>query len=236
MVRARRTPTQALVDQGRVLLGWFADLGDDDAVRPTVLPGWDVHAVLAHLDLGLQRSVGGLGPEPGTADGSRRRATDHAQRFAYGALLDRVQEALDRLDGAALPPEVVGPAVVELVVHADDLTRSLPDRDPAPQARPALGVACRALAGVLETRYPGRSVEVRVPPHAAVQCSVLRDGRLDPGPTHTRGTPPNVVETDATTFLRLATGRTTWTDALASGRVAASGLRADLSEMLPLLG
>ena len=68
-----------------------------------------------------------------------------------------------------------------------------------------------------------------------MQISVLTGGQLDPGPTHTRGTPPNVVETDATTFLRMATGRTTWGDALASGKVAASGLRADLREMLPLL-
>lgn len=234
MVRTRRTPTEALVDQGRVLLGWFADLDDHAAGRPTVLDGWDVHAVLAHLDLGLQRTVGGLGPEPGSAEGSRERAVEHAERFAYAALLDRVQEALDRLDGASLPPDVVGPAVVELVVHADDLTRSLPDLDPAPQARPAVGVACRALAGLLETRYPGRSVEVRVPPHAAVQCSVLRDGRLDPGPTHTRGTPPNVVETDALTWIALATGTEKWADAAASGRILASGVRADLTPVLPL--
>ena len=84
-------------------------------------------------------------------------------------------------------------------------------------------------------RYPGRSVEVRVPPYAAVQCSAVRGGVLDPGPTHTRGTPPNVVETDAVTFFRLCTGRTAWDDALGSGRIAASGLRADLSEMVPLL-
>jgi Bacterial SCP ortholog len=73
-------------------------------------------------------------------------------------------------------------------------------------------------------------VEVRVPPYAAVQCAIS-----DPGPTHTRGTPPNVVETDPLTFLRLATGRTRWTDALATGTVHASGLRADLSAVLPLL-
>ena len=74
-----------------------------------------------------------------------------------------------------------------------------------------------------------------MPPYAAVQCSAVRDGVLDPGPTHTRGTPPNVVETDAVTFFRLCTGRTAWDDALRSGVIAASGLRADLSEMVPLL-
>ena len=235
MVRARRSPTEALVQQGRALHDWLLDLDADVATTRTVLPGWDVHALVAHLDLGLQRTAGGLGPDPGTPEGAARRALEHAQRLDLGALVDRVGEALDRLEGAPLAPDVAGPAAVELVVHADDLTRSLPDHEPAPQERPAVGVACRSLAQLLETRYPGRSVEVRVPPHAAVQCSVLRGGQLDPGPTHTRGTPPNVVETDATTFLRLATGRTSWADALAAGRVAASGLRADLSEMLPLL-
>ena len=73
------------------------------------------------------------------------------------------------------------------------------------------------------SRDSGRSVEVRIPPYAAVQCGVG-----DPGPTHTRGTPPNVVETDALTFLRLATGRTSWADALASGAVDAAPIRADL--------
>jgi Bacterial SCP ortholog len=73
---------------------------------------------------------------------------------------------------------------------------------------------------------PGRSVELRVPPHVAVQ--------LVPGPRHTRGTPPNVVETDAATWLRLATGELTWAAAVAEGRVSASGNRADLSSHLPL--
>lgn len=80
---------------------------------------------------------------------------------------------------------------------------------------------------VLETRAPGRSVEVRVPPYAAVQAI--------PGVRHTRGTPPAVVETDAETWLALATGRTTWSEALDSGAVVASGERTDLSPYLPLL-
>jgi hypothetical protein len=79
---------------------------------------------------------------------------------------------------------------------------------------------------VLERRAPGRSVEVRVPPYAAVQAI--------PGVRHTRGTPPAVVETDAETWLALATGRTTWHEALDSGAVVASGERTDLSPYLPL--
>ena len=79
---------------------------------------------------------------------------------------------------------------------------------------------------VLEQRAPGRSVEVRVPPYAAVQ--------VVPGVRHTRGTPPAVVEMDAETWLALATGELSWAEAEAAGRVHASGERADLSAYLPL--
>jgi hypothetical protein len=92
--------------------------------------------------------------------------------------------------------------------------------------RPALRAAVRYSLGLLADRVPGRTVEVRVPPFAAVQCV--------PGPRHTRGTPPNVVETDPLTWLDLAAGRLPWASALASGRVLASGQRADLSAYLPL--
>jgi hypothetical protein len=83
-------------------------------------------------------------------------------------------------------------------------------------------LSLRALAQVA----PGATVEVRVPPFAAVQCVA--------GPRHTRGTPPNVVETDPRTWLELATARRTWAAALADGRITASGPRADLSCYLPL--
>lgn len=73
---------------------------------------------------------------------------------------------------------------------------------------------------------PGNAVEVRVPPAGAVQAV--------PGPRHTRGTPPNVVETDVETWLGLVTGRADWEDAVANGRVRASGERADVSAYLPL--
>jgi hypothetical protein len=79
---------------------------------------------------------------------------------------------------------------------------------------------------VLEQRAPGHSVEVRVPPYAAVQ--------VIPGVRHTRGTPPAVVETDARTWISLATGELSWADAVSSARVSASGERTDLSEYLPL--
>lgn len=93
--------------------------------------------------------------------------------------------------------------------------------------RSALRAAVRYLLFTLEGAAPGRSVEVRVPPVAAVQCV--------PGPRHTRGTPPNVVETDPVTWFRLATGRLAWEEAVKSGSVRASGARADLSAYLPLV-
>ncbi|MGW4497670.1 sterol carrier family protein [Micromonospora sp. NPDC004336] len=92
--------------------------------------------------------------------------------------------------------------------------------------RPVLRDAVRALLTALAERAPGRSVEVRVPPYGAVQCI--------PGPRHTRGTPPNVVEMDPGTWLAVATGRLEWAEAITQGRVQVSGIRADLSAYLPL--
>ena len=92
--------------------------------------------------------------------------------------------------------------------------------------RAVLGAAVKTTARWLAQHVPGRSVELRVPPHVAVQCIE--------GPRHTRGTPPNVVETDAATWLRLATGASTWDEAVAEGKVTASGNRADLTSYLPL--
>jgi hypothetical protein len=87
--------------------------------------------------------------------------------------------------------------------------------------------AVKESLAALVAAAPGRSVEVRVPPFGAVQCVE--------GPRHTRGTPPNVVETDARTWLGLALGRLSWADALASGAVRASGSRAgEIAEHLPL--
>ena len=104
--------------------------------------------------------------------------------------------------------------------------RSSPDLSRV--ARPVLATAVRYTLEELAARHPGRSVEVRVPPHGAVQC-------LE-GPAHKRGTPPNVVETDAPTWLALVMGTEDWTDAEVAGRVRASGLRADLSAYLPMFG
>ena len=93
-------------------------------------------------------------------------------------------------------------------------------------AKDLLRDAARALLALLAERAPGRSVEMRVPPFGAIQCVE--------GPRHTRGTPPNVVEADPVTFVRLATGRVSWAEAVASGGVRASGVRANLESYLPV--
>lgn len=93
--------------------------------------------------------------------------------------------------------------------------------------RPILAMAVRYSLEELASRAEGNSVEVRVPPFGVTQCI--------PGPRHTRGTPPNVIELPAEIWLALVSGKTTWEAALATGKVAASGLRADLSAQLPLV-
>ena len=93
--------------------------------------------------------------------------------------------------------------------------------------RPALRDACRELLSRLAASAPGRSVEVRVPPFGAIQCVH--------GPRHTRGTPSNVVKMDPITFVELATGRLAWEDAFKDGRIRASGIRADISRLFPII-
>lgn len=99
------------------------------------------------------------------------------------------------------------------------------DAGDVPERTAVKSAVKRTLATLVEIA-PGRSVEVRVPPYAAVQAIG--------GTTHRRGTPPAVVECDARTWLGLATGAVTWHDAVRDGRVRASGERSDLSSLLPL--
>ena len=86
--------------------------------------------------------------------------------------------------------------------------------------------AVKETLALLSEKAPGRAIEVRIPPYAAIQCGA--------GPTHTRGTPPNVIEMNADIWLALARGEKTWQESVAAGLINASGARADLSEFLPL--
>jgi hypothetical protein len=128
--------------------------------------------------------------------------------------------------GAIRASDLLLSRVLELVVHSDDIARAL-DLPPPAFDPPVLRAMVRVLLDALAQANPGKSVEVRVPPLAAVQCIE--------GLAHTRGTPPNVIETDPWTWLRLACGRKSWAEALAAHQVTASGTRADLSDRLPLL-
>lgn len=94
--------------------------------------------------------------------------------------------------------------------------------------RAAVRAAVLASLDLLTERAPGNALEVRVPPHGAIQCL--------PGPRHTRGTPASVVECEPLTWIEVAAGRRTWQDAVAAQVVRASGARADLSAHLPLWG
>lgn len=241
--------------QGSALLEWFTELDDAEFTAPTALDGWDVRTLLAHLVLVVQGMSRGLRtpsnepPVPAAEYVQRyRRDVDQiaasTQQTAGSRsptdLVDALRRAVDDLPLDANPGVVVlggrGPItamdwittrIVDVVVHSDDAARSLPAVDPVRIERAALAITTRSLAEILAAQAPGRSVEVRVPPFVAVQAVA--------GPRHTRGTPPNVVETDALTWLRIATGRVAFADAVASGAIRASGNRADLSAFLPLL-
>ena len=229
----------AFRDQRAAIVAWLDEVPDADTLRPSVLPGWDVRSLLAHVLGVVSGGIDRLGtreagpPTPVAAYFTHDAVERPSRGETAGELLTELR-ALPDPDVAGLNPGTVlrGPIraddwlatrVVELVGHSDDLSRSLPSQPSVPLVRAALAVATRLLAEILAARAPGRSVELRVPPFVAVQAVA--------GPRHTRGTPPNVVETDPLTWIRLATGRLAWADA----PVRASGQRADLSGYLPLV-
>lgn len=246
----------AWADQFAVVIDWLAALPATAWTQQSVVPKWDVWMLVAHLQLvaqGLVEQIAARTDEAPTSiavfvsryrpaaahiaerTAARRECSVDDQLAALRAVPD-VRAAVRNVPATAVLRAARGPItvadwlttrLVELVVHTDDLSRSVPDRSAAELRRPALAVVTRTLADVLAAQAPGRNVEVRVAPFAAVQAV--------PGPRHTRGTPPNVVETTPVTWLRLATGRLAWRDALESGAVIASGSRADLSPYLPLL-
>ncbi|MGW2636588.1 sterol carrier family protein [Streptomyces sp. NPDC001348] len=223
---------------------------------PTRLGGWTVRELVAHIGMALTAVERSLAlPEPEKQDAAlvewpfatsanataideftRRLAEQHPDLDTYLAGIERhLVEQLDTHPGTrrlqtnagVLPlADYLVTRAVELVVHTDDLNAAVPGLE-VPYERQALAAATRLLADALAVKAPGGSTEVRIPPYAVVQCVE--------GPRHTRGTPPNVVETDPLTWIRLATGRLAWADALARAEVSASGERADLEGVLPLM-
>jgi len=232
-----------------------ASLDVDDFMAPTRLGDWRVAQLVAHLAASnLPRYLTSESAQRASVDtiswaldcknvaqavdDRARSMTEEARPAELRTMLREMryatEEALTEVDPAFVVPARFGDIAVadylatrcvELTVHGLDLSAAVgvhPRLDPD-----ATASAVKLLAAVLTMAAPGRSVEVRVPPYAAVQCVE--------GPRHTRGTPANVVETDPVTWLELATGRVAWSDAMGAGRVQASGELADLSSLLPLL-
>lgn len=246
MSRLLQTRVVALLAQWDLLAAAFARADPQAASRVT---GWTVADLEQHLSQTTSSLADAVNAIAATGPGHTgapvglvrwaellpgRAEVIDAEVRAGGApplaeAITRAQSALAQADpamvvaqrrGAHTLADAVLFHLVEAVVHGLDLPEPVP---PEPRAAK---LVVQALVGLLAQRAPGRTVEVRVPPYTAVQCIQ--------GPRHTRGTPPNTVETDPITFLLLATGRLSWADA--SPRVRISGQRAALvADLLPLL-
>ncbi len=242
------------------LRGWLGELPPEHWTGPSVLPGWTVADLAAHLALVADSVTATAAAPRGVAAHSLSeylttyaaaaaglseltlaiaRAAGHDKGRVLAAVDERFAAAAATVEARGLDDVVLTTRripvrqgdylltrVIEIAVHADDLARSAPGAAPPAIPRDTTRLAVRTLLDVLADRAPGRSVEVRVAPFAAVQCIE--------GPRHTRGTPPNTVDLTPALWLRLAGGRVTWADELAAGAVLASGQRADLSAYLPL--
>ncbi|CAL9507798.1 maleylpyruvate isomerase family mycothiol-dependent enzyme [Streptomyces griseomycini] len=232
-------------------------LTPEQLALPTRLGDWTVRELAAHVTTAVETVSRNLErDEPagaglalldwpfataarasGIADDARELAAAHpdldalfartAERFTERVASAPGTRLLATRTGAVALADYLVTRTVELVVHTDDLNAAVPGLD-IPYDRQALAACTRLLADALAAKVPGGSTEVRVPPYAVVQCVQ--------GPRHTRGTPPNVVETDPLTWIRLATGRVAWPDAVADAKVSAGGERADLGPYLPLMG
>ncbi|MFE1199098.1 maleylpyruvate isomerase family mycothiol-dependent enzyme [Streptomyces olivaceoviridis] len=259
----KRTRTYDPVKTRTAVLAQFTSVRDavrtltpEQLALPTRLGAWTVRDLIAHIGMAVtavERALERPAPPRQTvtvaewpfstgshaaaiADFTRDLATAHPDLGAYLDDVDRKLRALlDEHPGGRLLETGAGALplgdylvtrALELVVHTDDLNAAVPGLQ-VPYDRQALAATTRLLADALAVKAPGGSTEVRVPPYAVVQCVE--------GPRHTRGTPPNVVETDPLTWIRLATGRTAWADALAAAKVSASGERADIGGLLPVM-
>ncbi|MGK4582031.1 sterol carrier family protein [Kitasatospora sp. HPMI-4] len=238
---------------------------DDVLNLPTRLGTWEVRQLVAHIGQGLgvvrlrldapvpEGSRLGLVEWVGltrTAAARVETMVEEHAREAFGGSPEEVAREFDRVAdellktltdpqvsdperkfatafGPMLLTDVLVTRLVEAVVHADDLAHALGLAE-FPHARQAVAAVTRLLADSFAAQVPGGAVELRIPPYAVVQAV--------PGPRHTRGTPPNVVETDPLNWIRLATGRVAWGTAVESDAVSASGERSDLAEFLPVMG
>ncbi len=229
--------------------------------RPTRLGTWTVRELIAHLDyvliwvperlddpvpagaalslvewvavtrtaaeaieVGVQEhAAGAFGGSPAEVAERFDAGVDALLRVLAGSAAAEPGRRIAIRFGPMLLTDFLVTRLVETVVHADDLAAALGLSD-FPHDRQALAAVTRLLADAFADQVPGGAVELRIPPFAVVQAV--------PGPRHTRGTPPNVVETDPLTWVRLATGRVGW----GAAAVSASGERSDLAGYLPVMG
>ncbi|MFF5447324.1 sterol carrier family protein [Streptomyces sp. NPDC012888] len=244
----------AVLAQYRHVADAVRTLTEEQLAADAGLGTWTVRDLVEHIAWAVDSLAGAAGrPPAGRAEvtvrtwpfttetiadriaGAHRDGEEADLAARYARIGDRFTELLGVLPGDRLLALWIGgmsvadfvvTRTVELVVHTDDLNRALGLE--VPLDRQALAACVRVLADALAAKAPGGAVEVRIPPFAVVQCVE--------GPRHTRGTPPNVVETDPLTWIRLATGRIRWADAEAGALVRASGERAGLGGLLPLMG
>ncbi|PYC68700.1 hypothetical protein C7C46_28720 [Streptomyces tateyamensis] len=248
-----------------VVRGLCADPAAEELLAgPTRLGEWTVRELVAHLALQLAWApahladpvegraaldlagwVGGVGSLAELLDAGTRQYGAQAFAGPPAEVAAGFDAAADALLALLAGPEVrderrrfeirlgsmtltdfLITRLVEAVVHADDLAAALGPAE-FPHDRFALATVCRLLADAFAARVPGGAVELRVPPFAVVQAV--------PGPRHTRGTPPNVVEAAPLDWIRLATGRVGWAELADGPRLTASGERSDLSGYLPVL-
>ena len=232
------------------------DLKDKDFKQPTKLHGWNVAALVAHIARNgstvtgrIERATNAppetdvlayLSGMSALADQVKERAAGIGAERKPKELRADVAAAADALAGVDAPLTTTIPGYagtlslgdflvtrcVEGVAHGLDL--KYVTGVPAAPDPTALKVGVRILAALVERAVPGKAVEVRVPGHVAFQCLS--------GPKHTRGTPGNVVECDPVAFFEVASGRRSWSDAVAMGAIRGSGQRADLTEWLPVIG
>ncbi|MDX2939413.1 maleylpyruvate isomerase family mycothiol-dependent enzyme [Streptomyces ipomoeae] len=250
-----KTRTAVLAQFGNVREA-VGTLTPEQLALPTRLGAWTVRDLAAHITMAVDSVSRALErPEPAKGELNMLDYASVSARYAdavaeagrtlaeanpdltalYARVGQRITDALDatppgrlidtRAGGMTLDDYLLT-RTLELVVHTDDLNAAVPGLD-IPYDRQTLATCVRLLADTLAARAPGGSTEVRIPPYAVVQCVE--------GPRHTRGTPPNVVETDPLTWVRLATGRLDWATALDEAKVTASGERADLGKLLPVI-
>ena len=207
MASRTRPPAEALLEQSRTVAGWLRSL-DEDALRtPSALDGWTVRQLAGHLVFAHRTLRESLGRR--TADralpvhvyvqGYRPNADQIADASRSAADVDDVVSALDaeiehctEVLAGGLPAVALGPRgpiagedlvrtrIVEVVVHSDDLSRSLPEREPVPLRRPALGAAVRTLTAILADST--RAVRSRCGCRRTPRCSAASATRDRPTP------------------------------------------------------